>query len=182
MLKDVNVNSFFPRTGRIWNSAPLEWFPLTYDLSGFQSRINRHFNCRFFLNRFLVCCNIFVLLFLVTSCLVVAVQPCMEWIPMFFLMFYCQSSISEACSSKWLLNLSCLQHKIIFQIFCINHYWTKWAHCESKVLGLLHIHILQFLWKLMFVDVFFLKSLSCPQHDVLSATLILKTLCIQVVN
>ena len=35
------------------------------------------FNCRFFLNGFPVCCN----LFLVTPCLVVAVQPCMEWIP-----------------------------------------------------------------------------------------------------
>ena len=32
----------FPRTARLWNSLPLEWFPLTYDLSGFKSRINRH--------------------------------------------------------------------------------------------------------------------------------------------
>ena len=37
-------------------------------------------NCRFFLNGFAVCFNLFVLLFLVTPCLVVAVQPCMEWI------------------------------------------------------------------------------------------------------
>ena len=36
----------------------------------------------FFLNRFPVCSNLFVLLFLVTPCPVVAVQPCMEWIPM----------------------------------------------------------------------------------------------------
>ena len=42
-------------------------------------------------------------------------------------------------SSKWLQNLSRWQHKMIFQIFYINHYWTKWAHCESKVFGLLHI-------------------------------------------
>ena len=28
-----------------------------------------------------LCFNIFVLLFLVTPCLIVAVQPCMEWIP-----------------------------------------------------------------------------------------------------
>ena len=34
----------------------------------------------FFLNGFPVCRNLFVLLFLVTSCLVVAVQPYMEWI------------------------------------------------------------------------------------------------------
>ena len=33
---------YFPRTARLWNSLPLECFPLTYDLSGFKSRINRH--------------------------------------------------------------------------------------------------------------------------------------------
>ena len=35
----------------------------------------------FFINRFPVCLNLFVFRFLVTTCLVVAVQPCMEWIP-----------------------------------------------------------------------------------------------------
>ena len=40
--KDVYVNSFFPRTAKLWNSLPMECFPLTYDLSGFKSRINRH--------------------------------------------------------------------------------------------------------------------------------------------
>ena len=40
--KDVYVNSFFPRTAELWNSLPIECFPLTYDLSGFTSRINRH--------------------------------------------------------------------------------------------------------------------------------------------
>ena len=40
--EDVCVNSFFPRTAKLWNSVPIECFPLTYDLSGFQSRINRH--------------------------------------------------------------------------------------------------------------------------------------------
>ena len=25
-----------------WNSVPIEWFPLIYDLNGFKSRINRH--------------------------------------------------------------------------------------------------------------------------------------------
>ena len=40
--KNVYVNSFFPRTARLWNSVPIECFPLTYDLSGFKSRINRH--------------------------------------------------------------------------------------------------------------------------------------------
>ena len=33
--KDVYVNSFFPRTARLWNSLPIECFPLKF-------RINRH--------------------------------------------------------------------------------------------------------------------------------------------
>ena len=65
--KDVYVNSFFPRTARVWNSLPIECFPLTYDLSGFKCRINRYLNCRFFLNRFSVCFNLFVLLFFCNS-------------------------------------------------------------------------------------------------------------------
>ena len=70
--KDVCVNSFFPR---LWNSLPIECFPLTYDISGFKSKINRHlFNCRLFLNRFSVCWNLLVRLFLVAPCLVVAVH------------------------------------------------------------------------------------------------------------
>ena len=40
--KNVYVNSFFPRTAKLWNSLPIECFPLTYDLNGFKSRINRH--------------------------------------------------------------------------------------------------------------------------------------------
>ena len=40
--KDIYVNSFFPRTARLWNSLPVESFPLSYDLNGFKSRINRH--------------------------------------------------------------------------------------------------------------------------------------------
>ena len=30
--KEVYVNSFFPRTARLWNSLPIKRFPLTYDL------------------------------------------------------------------------------------------------------------------------------------------------------
>ena len=40
--KDNYVNSFFPRTARLRNSLPIECFPLTYDLNGFKSRINKH--------------------------------------------------------------------------------------------------------------------------------------------
>ena len=40
--KDVYVNSFFLRTARLWTSLSIECFPLTYDLNGFKSRINRY--------------------------------------------------------------------------------------------------------------------------------------------
>ena len=80
--KNIYVNSFFPHNGRLWNSLPIECSPLTYHLNDFRSRINKHFLIvGFFLNNFPVCFNLFVLLFLVTPCLVVAVQFCMEWIP-----------------------------------------------------------------------------------------------------
>ena len=62
--KDFYVNSFFPRTATLWNSLPIECFPLTYDLNSFKSRVNRHL--------------LTVGSFLVTAYLVVAVQPCME--------------------------------------------------------------------------------------------------------
>ena len=35
--KDIYVNSFFSRSGRLWSSLPIECFPLTYYLSGFTS-------------------------------------------------------------------------------------------------------------------------------------------------
>ena len=37
--KDVYVNSFFPCTAKLWNSLPIEYFPLTYNLNGFKSII-----------------------------------------------------------------------------------------------------------------------------------------------
>ena len=40
--KDVYVNSCFPRTAKLWSSLPIECVLLTYDLSGFKSRIKRH--------------------------------------------------------------------------------------------------------------------------------------------
>ena len=40
--KDFHVNSFFPGTARLWNFLAIECFPLTYDLNGFKSRINRY--------------------------------------------------------------------------------------------------------------------------------------------
>ena len=40
--RNVYVISFFPGTARLWSSVPIECFPLTYDLSGLKSRINRN--------------------------------------------------------------------------------------------------------------------------------------------
>ena len=40
--KHAYVNSFFPRTARLWNSLSIECFPLSYNLNGFKSRISRH--------------------------------------------------------------------------------------------------------------------------------------------
>ena len=40
--KEFYVNSFFPRTARLWNSLPIECFSLIYDLSRLKSRIKRH--------------------------------------------------------------------------------------------------------------------------------------------
>ena len=57
--KDVYVNSFFPWPTRLWNSLPIKCFPLTYDINGFKSS----FNCKFFLNRFPVCFNLFFYFF-----------------------------------------------------------------------------------------------------------------------
>ena len=51
----------------------------TTDLNGFKNKIYRS-SCRFFLHKLLACFNLFVL-FLLTSCLTVAIEPCMEWIP-----------------------------------------------------------------------------------------------------
>ena len=77
--KDVYVNSFFPCMARLWNSLPIGCFPLAYDLNDFKSRINRQLlTVGSVLNRFSVCFNFFMLLFLVTPCLVAVVQPCME--------------------------------------------------------------------------------------------------------
>ena len=39
--KDVYAKSFFPRLAGFWNDLPIECYPLTYNLIGFKSRINR---------------------------------------------------------------------------------------------------------------------------------------------
>ena len=37
---DVYLNSFFPSTARPWNFLVIEYFPLTYDLSGFKACVH----------------------------------------------------------------------------------------------------------------------------------------------
>ena len=41
-ISAISVNSFFPRTARLWNSPPIECFTLTYDLNSCKFRINRY--------------------------------------------------------------------------------------------------------------------------------------------
>ena len=71
--KDVYVNSFFPRTDRLWKSLPIEYFPLNCDLNSFKSRIKRHILADTFYLK--------VHLFLVTPYLVVAFEPYKAQIP-----------------------------------------------------------------------------------------------------
>ena len=71
---DVYVNSFFPRTAKLWISLAIENFLLIYDLSGFRSKFNRHSELTG--NRFSVSCNLFCALIFVTPCLVVVIQFC----------------------------------------------------------------------------------------------------------
>ena len=82
--KEVYFNRFFPRTMKLKSvpveclkSVPVECFLLTYDLTDFKSRINRQILTVGSFKTFLVCFNIFVLC-LVTPCLLVSVQLCME--------------------------------------------------------------------------------------------------------
>ena len=58
--KDVYVNSFFPSTAKARNSLFIECFPLTHDLSGFKSIINRYLLTvsSFYTN--LLCCDFII--------------------------------------------------------------------------------------------------------------------------
>ena len=76
VYKDVYVNSLFPFTARLHNSLTIECFPLTYDPNGLKSRVNRQLlTVGSFQTYFLYVLIFFVVLFLVTLCLVVAAQP-----------------------------------------------------------------------------------------------------------
>ena len=106
--KDVYVSSFFPGTARLSNSLSIECFLLTCDQIGFKSRIARHlFAFRFFLTRFPVCFNLFVLRLVVTLCFIVIVQLCMEWTPI----------EKETCSALDILSILILKFKLFPGLF-----------------------------------------------------------------
>ena len=62
-----------------FKTPPVADSALTYDLNGLKSRVNRHLLS--FLNSFPIRFLSFSFLLFVTPCLVVAVQPCMDLIP-----------------------------------------------------------------------------------------------------
>ena len=77
--RSMSTVSFHIYVNRLWNFLHLWCFPLTYDLNGFMSRINRHaLFVRSFEPAFLHLFNLFVLLILVIPCLVVDFQSYME--------------------------------------------------------------------------------------------------------
>ena len=103
MLQDAYVNSFFSCTARILNSLPIEYFPLTYGLNGFKSRISRHLlTVDSFETDFLHAWIFLCIFFLVTPSFVVAVQACIEWIPIFlFKKRNCWSDPSSEDPPSW---------------------------------------------------------------------------------
>ena len=80
VLRMIMSTFFFPCRATLWNPLPIECFSLIYDLNSFKSRISGHLLSACFFNWVSCMSNVFVLLFLVTPCLVVAIQSCMEWI------------------------------------------------------------------------------------------------------
>ena len=74
----IFFSSFFPRAVWLWN-----WLenPLTCDLSGFKSRVDRHFlSLNFFRSAFLYAFHLFLHFSRVILWPVVAVHPSVEWI------------------------------------------------------------------------------------------------------
>ena len=73
------------------------------------------YNCRFFVKRFPVCFNIFVLLFLVTPCLVVALQLWIESNPIkksVKTVFFCYTPV--CCRFSFISFLNSLNQKNTF--------------------------------------------------------------------
>ena len=133
--KDVYVNSFFSRTVRLCNYLPIDCYPLVYGLNGFKNW-QTPINSMFFLKRFPLCFNLFVLLFLVTPWLAVAVQPCMEWIPVFkkYVMRPCNllrfklsplGTLWQMCGTSTILNV----FSVMSFLFDIRSGYSFWWSC-----------------------------------------------------
>ena len=80
------------------------------------------FDCRFFLKRFCVCFNLFELLFLVTPCLIVAVQHCMAWIPIFLKKLHVKNlkwfwTRKQIIKSLWYHTM-----KMLSKFFCVSRH------------------------------------------------------------
>ena len=82
----------------------IAWVHFSHKTEKFQFRKS------FFLNWFSVSCNLFCASFLVTPCLVVAVQPCMEWKKKNTFTF---SSLEKTSRQKW----TCPMEKSDFSSF-----------------------------------------------------------------
>ena len=75
----MTMSSFFPRTAILWNSLLIECFSLSYVQKDLKSRIHKYLlTVRSLSTDFLHALIFLCLFFLVTPCLVVAVQPCIE--------------------------------------------------------------------------------------------------------
>ena len=90
-LYKFTILSFMEYNCHIWAGAPSCYLELLDKLqkwicrtvgplfaSSLEPLAHCPFNSRFFLNKFFVCFNHFLLLFLVTPCLVMAIQSCMK--------------------------------------------------------------------------------------------------------
>lgn len=79
--QDVYMNSFSLCKARLSSSSPAVCFPLTEDLNKFKSKVNRHLLfLGFFQMFFAKASDLYLFLFLVTPCLVVVGQGCVELI------------------------------------------------------------------------------------------------------
>ena len=114
----------------------MKWIFSRQDIDN--SMTDQKANCRIFLSRFPVCFIFYVLLFLVTPCLLVAVQPCMDWISIKKLsseFFFKQANSLNLPMEvmKWISSRQdgslILCHSIYINYFkCMSHYlnFNKW--------------------------------------------------------
>ena len=109
----------------LWNYLPIECFLLTYDPN---RRIKQTppFICWFFMGRFFVCFDLFVLL-LVTPYLIVAVQPCMSVIIYIFII-YIYRNISY-CFMYFIYISSCFS--TTGQFMAAKQWWRE-GSCERN--------------------------------------------------